>query len=130
MAQVSGQPSIGRMTKAPIQGCFQPPGGHSQTRRGNLTLLVAIAQPESLLQQLLDRQRELGSYRGGARDHLAATADQVFQAALMKGLLKSIEATGFVMHQKSIVILPQKCRRLGIATMRFRHVHGYPFAQS
>ena len=110
MAQVFGQPSIGRIAKAPIQqaiqGCFQPPRGHGQTLRGDFTLLVAIPQPESLLQQRLDRQWELGGSRGGHLDHLAATSDQVFQAALMKRLLKSIEATRSVMHQKSVVILP------------------------
>src|SRR5215471_20810980 len=108
MAQVFGQPAIGRMTKAPIQqaiqGGFQPPRGHGQTLRGNSTLLVAVAQPESLLQQGLDRPRELGGGRGGNLDHLAATSDQVLQAALMKRLLKSIETTGAVMHQKAVII--------------------------
>ena len=68
--------------------------------------LMAIAQAEPLLQQGLDRQGEWGGCGGGDLDHLAAAPDQVFQAALMKRFLKSMETSGSVVHQKTVVVLP------------------------
>src|ERR1039457_6879128 len=97
--------------------------------RGNLALLVAISQSESLLQQCINRQGELGGCRGGHLDHLATAPDQVLQAALMKRPFKSIETSRSVMHQKTGVVLSQNRRRLCIPTMRFNHVNGDLFAQ-
>lgn len=96
MAQMFGQALIFRAAKVAIQQAvqvgLQPSGGHRQTMWGNLAPLVAISQPETLLQQRFDRQGELGGGRRGDMDHLAAAPDQVLQAALVKRLLKPIEA--------------------------------------
>src|ERR1039458_846856 len=133
MAQVVGQPLIVRAAKMPIQHAIQlglqPPGGHRQAMCGQASCLMAIAQAESLLQQCLNRQGELGGCRGGHLDHLATAPDQVLQAALMKRPFKSIETSRSVMHQKTGVVLSQNRRRLGIPTMRFNHVNGDLFAQ-
>src|ERR1700736_2987681 len=89
---------------------------------GNCTLLVAITQPETPLQQGFHRQRKLGGSRGGNLNHLAATPDQVLQAALMKRLRKPVETPRSVMQQKTGVVRSQNRRRLGIPTMRFNQV--------
>src|SRR5438128_2232135 len=96
---------------------------------GHASCLMAIAQPESLLQQGLDRQGKWGGSRGGDLDHLAATPDQVLQAALMKRLRKSIETTGSVMQKKTGEALAQDSRRLRISTMRFNDINGDLWAQ-
>src|SRR5438105_875575 len=118
-----GQSLIGRAAKVSIQQAvqlgFQPPGRHRQTMCGHASCLMAIAQPESLLQQSLDRQGELGGSRGGDLDHLAATPDQVLQAALVKRLRKSIETTSSVMQKKTSVVLAQNSRRLRISMMPY-----------
>src|ERR1700693_5435977 len=94
VAQVFGQPLIVWAMKVPIQQAvqlgFQPTGGYSQTMGRKLAPLVAIAQPEAVLQQSFDRHRKSGGRRGSHRDHFATPPDQVFQAALMKRLLKAI----------------------------------------
>src|ERR1700730_3451238 len=96
---------------------------------GHASCRMAIAQAESLLQQGLDGQGELGGGRGGNLDHLAATPDQVLQAALMKCLRKSIETTRSVMYQKAGVVFSQNRRRLGVSAMGFDHVNSDLFAQ-
>ena len=115
MAQMFGQPLVVWAAKAPVQQAvqlgLQAPGGHRQTMWGNLTLLVAITQPEAVLQQHFHRHRELGS-RWGYLDHLPTPPDQMLQAALMQGLRKPVETPRSVMQQKPGVVCSQNCRGL------------------
>ena len=133
MAQVLGQSPIGRAAKVSIQQAvqlsFQPSGGYRQAMGGYASFPMAISQPESLLQQGFDGQGEWGGCRRGDPDHFATTPHQVLQAAWMKRLLKPIETSRSVMHQKTVVVFSQNSRRLRIPAMRFNHVNGDLFAQ-
>src|SRR5256885_2690989 len=129
MFEMACQPAVRRVAAArfqhPVQFGFQLSGSGPHAVLGDLAALMAVAQLQARLQQVL-----YGSWKGQRRRrgnlrHLAATLEQMGQTTLMERELKSIIGRPAVVNQKSIILGTQNRYRLLISSYRQNSVYGH-----
>jgi hypothetical protein len=88
------EPEIGFVGQAPVQKtlepCFQPANGDQQSMRGEFTLVSAIPESESAVEEFEQSSGKTDRSSGRALQKTLAPSDQMLQALLMQGLQEPV----------------------------------------